>query len=209
MFQRRALCGNALLLALHALTILSDFSRACFGGNDIECITWFRRAIETEDFCRHRRQSLLHLLISLVHQSAYLAPLGASDDNIASCQRSAFDQDGRDRPTTFVELRLHNNTVGFAFRICCQFQKLRLKRDSFREFIQTSSLKGGDFNGLNLTTHRFDLNIMLQQIGENAACICVLKVNLVHGNDDRNFRSLGVFDGFDGLRHDGVIRRDH
>ena len=37
----------------------------------------------------------------------------------------------------------------------------------------------------------------------------VRQVDLVDGDDDRNFRLLGVVDGLDGLGHDAVVRGDH
>mmetsp|Transcript_25255 Transcript_25255/g.32349 ORF Transcript_25255/g.32349 Transcript_25255/m.32349 type:complete len:237 (-) Transcript_25255:202-912(-) len=50
---------------------------------------------------------------------------------------------------------------------------------------------------------------MLEQISQHAAGISFRQIHLVDGNNDRNFRRLGVFDRLNGLRHDGVIGSDH
>ncbi len=50
---------------------------------------------------------------------------------------------------------------------------------------------------------------MLQQFGAHALRLGVGLVDLVDRHDHRNLRRLGVIDGFDGLRHDAVIGRDH
>ena len=49
----------------------------------------------------------------------------------------------------------------------------------------------------------------MQQFGAHALGFGIGLVDLVDGDDHRNFRRLGVIDRLHGLRHDAVIGRDH
>ena len=70
-------------------------------------------------------------------------------------------------------------------------------------------LSGGDFDVDHLAAHRFDLDLVLQQIGAHAIRLGVRLVDLVDGDDDRHLGRLGVMDRLDRLRHDAVIGGDH
>ena len=50
---------------------------------------------------------------------------------------------------------------------------------------------------------------MGQQIGPDPQWVGGGLVDLVDGDDDRHARGLGVIDGFDRLRHDAVVGRNH
>ena len=56
---------------------------------------------------------------------------------------------------------------------------------------------------------RFNLDLVLQQIGAHAIRFGVRLVDFVDGDDDRHLRRLGMVDGFHRLRHHAVIGGDH
>ena len=55
----------------------------------------------------------------------------------------------------------------------------------------------------------FGDDFVLGELGAHAIRLGVGLVDLVDRDDDRHAGRLGVLDGFDGLRHDAVVGRDH
>ena len=66
-----------------------------------------------------------------------------------------------------------------------------------------------DFDVEHVAAERFDLDLVLQQLGAHALGLGVRLVDLVDRDDDRNLGGLGVIDRLDRLRHDAVVGRDH
>jgi hypothetical protein len=59
------------------------------------------------------------------------------------------------------------------------------------------------------TTEVFEHDLMLQEVLLDLLDVRRRQIDLVDGDDDGHTRTLGVRDGFNGLRHDLVVGRDH
>ena len=124
-------------------------------------------------------------------------------------KRPAFDQDGRHRTATAIELRLDDRAFRRAIRVGLEVEDFGLELQTFEEGLETVAGLGRDFEFEGVAAHRFDHDGMLQQFGADPLRVGVGLVDLVDGDDQRNAGGLCVRDGFDGLRHDAVIGRHH
>ena len=95
------------------------------------------------------------------------------------------------------------------FGLALEFEHLGLQRDHVEQLVEIGFCFGRDFDFQSVAAEQLDLDFMLQQFGAHALGLGVGFVDLVDGDDDRHLRRLGVLDGFDRLRHDAVVGRNH
>ena len=209
MLERSTLCRDALLLTLHALAIFSNLTRPSFILNHVERIARFWCPIKAKNLSWHGWKRGFHLLTTLIDQGPNLTPLSASNDDITAAQCAALNENSRHWTAAFIKLRFNHNPIGVTLRIGFQLKQFSLQRDRFGQRIETCLLQSRDFNGLNFTAHGFDLDVMLQQVGQNTARISFWQVNFVDRDNDWHFCRFGMADRFNCLRHDRVICRDN
>ena len=116
---------------------------------------------------------------------------------------------GRDRAAAAIELGFDHGAFGRAVRIGLEVENFGLQSDGLEQLVEIRLLGGRNLDIEHVAAERFHLDFMLQQFGAHALGLGVRLVDLVDGDDHRHLRRLGVLDGFDRLRHDAVIGRDH
>ena len=211
LLERAAHAGGARrrLLALLAGAVIGDFAGAGLVLDHRQAVAGVGRAREAEHFDRGRGSGGLDRIAGVGDQRAHAAPFGAGHDEIADTQRAALHQHGRDRSAAAVELGLDHGAFGGALRIGLEVENFGLQADHLEQLVDVGLLGGGHFHVDHIAAHRFDLDLVLQQIGAHAVGLGVRLVHLVDGDDDRNLGRLGVMDRFDRLRHDAVVGGDH
>ena len=118
-------------------------------------------------------------------------------------------QDGRHRAAALVELGLDDGAFRGAVGARLQLEHLGLEQDGLEQLVEIGALDRRDLDVEDVAAHRFDEDLVLQELGAHALRFGARLVDLVDGNDDRNLGRLGVIDGLDGLRHDAVIGGHH
>jgi len=116
-----------------------------------------------------------------------------------------LDQHGGHGTTAAVEFGFDDGAFGCTVGIGLQVENFRLQADHFEQLVDIRFLGGGDFDIHHLATHRFDLDLVLQEVGADAVRLGVGFVDLVDGDNDRNLRGLGMMNRLDRLRHHAVI----
>ena len=96
-----------------------------------------------------------------------------------------------------------------AIRIGLEIEDFGLQPDRFEQLVEIGLLGGRDFDVEHVAAERFDLDLVLQQLGAHALGLGVRLVDLVDRDDHRHLRRLGVIDRLDRLRHHAVVGRDH
>ena len=124
-------------------------------------------------------------------------------------KRAALYQHGRHRTAALVELGLDDGAFGVAVGARLELEHLGLQQDRLDQLVEIGALDRRNLDVEDVAAHRFDEDLVLQQLGAHALRVGVRLVDLVDGNDDRNLGRLGVIDGLDGLRHDAVIGGHH
>ncbi len=92
---------------------------------------------------------------------------------------------------------------------CLQVHELGLKQDRLEQLVDAFACLRRDVDEQLLAAPLLRNDFMLRQFVPDAFRIGILAVDLVNGNDQRNPGCLRVFDGFDSLRHDAVVRRNN
>ena len=197
------------VLALLVCAVARDLARAGFVLDHREAVAGLGRAVEAEHFDRHRGTGLLHRLALIRDQRADAAHLGAGDDDVADPERAALDQHGRDRTTAAVELGLDHGAFGRTLRVGLEVEQFGLQRDHLEQLVEIGLVLGRDFDVDDVAAERFNLHLVLEQLGAHALGLRFRLVDLVDRHDDRHARRLGVVDGLDGLRHHAVVGGNH
>lgn len=85
-------------------------------------------------------------------------------------------------------------TVPSAVRLGSAGSSFRLKQDRFEQLVEVELVLGRHFDIKNFTTHRFHEHFVLQQLLANLFRVCLVLVDLVDRNDDRNTGRLRMVD---------------
>ena len=116
------------------------------------------------------------MLAAIVDERAHAAPVGAGDENVADMERAALDEDGGDRAAALVELRLDHGAFGGAVRVGVELEHFRLEEDRLEQLVEVGALGRGDLDVEHLAAHRFDEDLVLQELacargsGRRRAC---------------------------------------
>ncbi len=197
------------LIALHALTIVGHFPGTGFVFNDNKNVTCFRRAVQTKHLYRLRRSSAFNAFAAIINECANFTPFSTCDEDIANRKRAALNKQRAHWAPTLVELRFHDHTLTRAFRVCFQFKNFRLKHDGLFQLVQTCFGVGRNFNRLDVATHVFYEDFVLEKLVLHTLRFGRRFVALVDSDNDRHLARFGVIDRFNGLRHHTIVGRDH
>src|SRR5690606_4185775 len=99
------------LLTGKPLAILGNLARPRLVLDDGETVAGLRRPLEAENLDGHRRAGVLDLVAVVVDERTHAAPLVAGDEDVARLERAGLNEDGRNRATPLVQLRLDDDTL--------------------------------------------------------------------------------------------------
>ena len=111
--------------------------------------------------------------------------------------------------TAAIELGFNHSPFRHTIGIGFQIENFSLQGNHLKQFIEIAAFFCRDLDFKRIAAHRLDLHFILQQFRTHAFGIGAWLVDFVDGHNHRHFRSLGMIDGFNGLRHHTVISRHH
>ena len=145
---------------------------------------------------------------AIVEHGADFSVHVADDKVVAGMQRAVLNENGGDGAASAIEFCFEDDAAGGTFGRGFQFLQIGDEADHFHQQIEIGFLLGRDVdeNGRAAPVFRHQAAIgelLLHAIGHGFRLI-----DLVHRDDDRNFRGVSVIDGFERLRHDAVVGRN-
>src|SRR5260370_15354086 len=179
-----------------------------FVFNDAEFQTRFRHAVQAKQFDSHRGNGFLQPFVVFINEGADFSVILPANHNIAQMQ-GALAHEHSGRGAAWLKARFNDVALGAAVRVGLQLHDFRLKEDGFEEFVHALLGEGGDINKKGLAAPLFADESLLLQLLAHPHRVCVGVIALVDGHDDLGLGGLGVAEGFERLRHDAVIGRDH
>src|SRR5581483_3855144 len=136
LFERAASAGRRRRVALAALAEFGDLARPRLVLDDDEIVAGERQAVEAEHLDRDRRAGLVLVLAALVDERAHPAPFAAGDEDVANIERTALDENRRDRAAAAIELGFENDAFGGAVRVRLQVEQFGLQEDRLLQFVE-------------------------------------------------------------------------
>src|SRR5690606_28951956 len=134
---------------------------------------------------------------------------GTGQYDIAFLQHTVLHQQGSHRTATFIQTRFHHHTLTRAGEMRFQLENFSLQQHRFQQIVNTRTGFGRHTDKRNLTTPVFRHHVTGGQFVFHAINIDGVFVDLGHRHHNGYTGRLRVLDGFDGLRHDAVVRRYH
>ena len=124
-------------------------------------------------------------------------------------QRAVLHEDGSDRTASAIELGFEHYAAGGTRRVGAQFLQVGDQADHFHQQVEVGFLLGRDIDehggAAPVFRHQAAIGeLLLHAIGHGFGLI-----DLVHRDDDRNFRRVRVIDSFERLRHHAVVGSHH
>src|SRR6478609_4269918 len=170
--------GSGGVFALLMGAIARDLTGAGFVLDHGETIAGFRRAVEAEHFDRHRGAGFINGHALIVDKGADAAHFGAGHDDVADAQRAALYQHGGDRAAAAVEPGFDHGTFGGTFRVGLEVEQFGLQRDHLQELVEVGLVLGGYLDVDDVAAERFDLNLVLEQLGAHTLRLGIGLVDL-------------------------------
>ena len=192
-----------------ALAIQRDFARLAFVLDREDFIAGIRRALQAQHLHGHRRRGAFHRLAVLVEHGAHAAELVARDDRIAELQRALLDQHRGHGAAALLDGRFDDEAGGEAVGRRRELEHFGLQQDGVEQLVDALAGLGRHLHEHVAAAPFFGDDFVLGELGAHAIRIRVALVDLVDRHDDGHASRLGVLNGFDGLRHDAVVGRDH
>ena len=192
-------------LAVLALAERGDFTRTTLVGQDHEVIARLRHLGQTLQFHRDGRTRGLNGLAILVQHGTHPAITGAGQHHVATRQGAALHQDRGHRTAALVKARLNDDTFGSGLGGRFDFQHLGLEKHLLQQVVYALARLGGHRHEGRVATKIFRHHTFSHQLALQAFDIGLGLVNLVHGHHQGHFGSLGVVNGFFGLRHHTIV----
>jgi hypothetical protein len=169
-----------------------------------------RGLVEAEDLHRRARRRLLHLLATEVEERAYLSPGVAGDDRVADAKGPAGQEHGGDRTTADVESALDDRPRALRLRIGLELELcVRDEQDLFEEVVEALAGLRRDVGELRGPSPLLRLQVVRDELLAHPLRVGLGLVDLVHGDEDRDFGRPRMVDGLDCLWHDAVVGRHH
>ena len=174
-----------------------------------EVVARARHVTPPQDLHGLRRPGVQERDAVLVHHGADLAEGRAADQGVADGERPLLHQDGRDRPSTLVQMRFDHRTPRTTGRVAFQLLQIGHEQDGLEQRVQVRLRLRGHVDELVRAAPFRRNDPAFDHLLANPCGIGIFLVHLVDRDDDRHGRRLRVVEGLDGLRHDPVVGRDH
>ena len=177
--------------------------------NHLDTIARLGNILQPQDFHRSRRRSFQHRAPMVIKQGAYLAVNRAHNERVADSQGAILDQHRRHGAAPAVQFGFQNRPAGQALGVGLQSLHFGDEQNHFQQQVEVLALLGRNLHRHGLPAPFFRHQIKVGQLPLDAFRLGVGLVDLIDGHHDRHFGGPRVIDGFERLRHDAVIRRDH
>ena len=146
---------------------------------------------------------------AIVEHGANFSVHVADDEIVAGAQCAVLHQHGGDRAASAIEFGFEHNAGCRTIGGRLQFLQVGDEADHFHQQIEVGLLLGGNIDENRLAAPLFRHQAAIGELLLHAIGDGVGLVDLVDCDDDRNFRRVGMIDGFEGLRHHAIIGSDH
>ena len=166
-----------------------------------------RQRVEADDLDRRRRRGLLERRALEVAHGAHAAAGFAGDDGVADADAAAQDQHGCHDAAPGVDLRLDDVAAGRGVGVGLQVGHLGHEQQHVEEVVEAQALLGARLDEDGLATPLLGHDAVLGELLLDLLGVGLGLVDLVHDDDDRHGRGLGVVDRLHRLRHDAVVGR--
>ena len=125
-------------------------------------------------------------------------------------QRAALDQDGGDRATALVEVRLDGHTLTVHLRVGPQVESgVGGQDDGLEQLVDALTGDRRDVDEHRVAAVLLRHQAVLGELAAHLGRVRTLTVDLVDRDDDRDLGRQGVVERLDGLRHHTVVGRHH
>ena len=208
-FQLGRLLFGELHVAELALTEQRDFARLALVRQHHHVFARARHVGQALDLDRDRRAGFGDGLAGFVEHGTHAAEHLACQHHVAAAQGAGLHQQRGDRALALVQTRFDDDALGGAVGGCLQFQHFGLQQDGIEQAVDIGVGLGRHFDELGIAAPFFGGDALRDQFLADALGVGIGFVDLVHRHHQRHTGRLGMVDGFDGLRHDAVVRRHH
>ena len=185
------------------------FARLAFALDHEQLIAGIRRARQAQHHHGNGRTGGVHRLARLVEQGAHAAEFLADQERIAELQRAAQYQHGGDGAASLLQTRFDHIARGQTRGRRLEFEYFGLQQDAVEQLIDAHAGFRRDRHEDVLAAPLFGNDAVFGELLPDLLRIGFGLVHLVERHDDGHFGRLRVLDGFDGLRHDAVVRAHH
>ena len=142
---------------------------------------------------------------AIVEHGADFAVNVAHHEVVAGNERAVLHQHRGHRSAAAIEFRFQDHAGSGALRSRLQFRQIRNQADHFHQQVQVGFLLRRNVDEHRLAAPLFRHQPAIGKLFFHAVGHGIRLIDLVDGDDDRNFGGVRVIDGLDRLRHDAVI----
>ena len=207
-FQRYARTLGQRGFAGFLLAVFGDAARLVAIRDNNELISSLRQTFHAQNFNRRGRRRGLKRRSAIVEHGANFAVDVAHHKVVAGNERAVLHQHRGHRSAAAIEFRFEHHARRSALRSRLQLRQIRDQADHFHQQVQIRFLLRRNVDEDRLAAPLFRHQAAIGELLLHAVGHCVGLIDLVHGDDDRNFGGVRVIDRFHGLRHDAVIGSD-
>ena len=129
----------------------------------------------------------------------------AAHDRVTRLQRAFFDQNSCNGSPARVDFSFDNMTGGQFVRVGFELQDFSLKRNHFKQVVNSLRLSGGYFDINRISSPRFRGQSNFSQFPLHFIGFGILFVDFIDGHDDGHLSCSGMIDRLGGLGHDTII----
>ncbi len=144
----------------------------------------------------------------MVKHSANTPRCGSGDDHVTCAQCSVLDEHRSDRTSVSIQLSFNDESYSRPIGICFELRQLCDKQDHFKQLFDAGLLKSRYLNGYRVASPILGQQSVIGKLLFDPIGIGSWTVGFVDGYDNRHISCLGMVNGFQGLRHDTIVRSD-
>ena len=121
-------------------------------------------------------------------------------------QRTVLYQHGSNRASALIQLCLDNGACSQSVRVSLELEDVCSQANHLEQRVDILTGLSGNGHADNVAAPLLANKVVLGELFLDLIGICAFLIHLVDGNNDGNAGCLCVVDGFNGLRHDTVVR---
>ena len=169
-----------------------------------------RNPIQTLHLNGSGRTCFFHIITVFIHHAPHPTIGVTSNNGITNPQRATLHNDGRHGTTTTIQVGFDSHTLSIHVRVSPQIQRsIGGQQDGLQQPIHIDVLLSRNIDKHGVTTIFFWHQTILGQLATDLLRGRAGLINLIDRNHDRHVGSLGMVDGFHGLRHHTIVGGNH